>query len=367
MKKILIVLLSLAVVGIAIAQDAPSIKFSGYLNSGIEADVLGSNDPTVKAYAQDADVNGIRFNLDGAVVNGDVGANFRLRSTGDAAGLVSTQADKMATNFPYLGFGYVWANMASQMVKVKAGLVDDGTFATAGDIGDDVGEGTGVQVIVMPADGFAFEGAMYAADMFGTAVTYWNAKYVMGVSYTMADTFKFVGSYATAAVKSKANVALLGLQILAVPQLSASFELKLADLNDYSNTGIMTVAETLSYDMSPVKVGLTAYQWQAQKAFVSGTTTYNKDLGYKANPWVSYTSGIMTPKLGITYDVNDGASQVSGKDATQLTVKPQVTFAVGPNASIVGAYAYSANTKWGSTASSDDDTQKVYIDFLWTF
>lgn len=345
MKKALVALLALAVTGALIAQDAPSLKFSGYLNSGLEYDQLGSATGLLKSYAQDAGVAGYRMNLDGAYTNGAVGANFRLRSTGDSATVAP---------YYFMNFGYVWANLASNMVKVKAGLVDDGSWNTAGDIGGDSGEGTGVLVLVMPMDGLNFGAGMYALDYKGTAG---DATYTAGFAYTMASTFGLEASMKIQ--NSKAQSAIGGFQVLAVPQLSAAFEYQVTGLADFSNTGLNTITETLSYDLSPIKVGVTAYEWLSQ---VSGN-----DLGFKVNPWVSYTSGAFTPKLGVTYDSNDSAAGKADKNYT-LTVKPQVTFAAGANASIVAAYAFTSygdNTANGIAGNKSGNT--VYVDFVWSF
>jgi len=346
MKKALVALLALAVTGALIAQDAPSLKFSGYLNSGLEYDQLGSATGKLKSYAQDANKPGYRMNLNGAYVNGNVGANFRLRSE---------------SGTPYaMNYGYVWANLASNMVKVKAGVVDDGSWATAGDIGDDSGEGTGVLVLVMPMDGLNFGAGMYANDNKGTPA---DATYTAGFAYTMANT---VGLEASMRIEnSKAKSAIGGFQVLMVPQLSAAFEYQVTGLADFSNTGLNTITETLSYDLSPAKVGVTAYEWLSPDS--------SKDLGLKVNPWVSYTSGPFTPKLGVTYvsnDLSDDSNKKGKADQNySFQVKPQVTFAAGPNASIVAAYAF---TFYGDNTVQNakdgyNSKNTVYVDFLWKF
>lgn len=348
MKKALVALLALAVTGALIAQDAPSLKFSGYLNSGVQYNFGAATDPgQFNAYADDAGVAGYRMNLDGTYVNGNVGANFRLRSDSGAA---------YAMNF-----GYVWANLASNMVKVKAGLVDDGSWCTNGDIGSDVGEGTGVLVLVMPMDGLNFGAGMYDASTAYAGDKLENATYTMGFAYTMANTFAVQSSYNV--VGGNGNTIYAGLDLLMVPMLGAHLEGKFTNVSDFSNTGLSTIAETLSYDMSPIKVGLVAYQWLSQKS--------GADIGYKVNPWVSYNSGIFTPKLSVTYDSNDSAART--KDTYSFTVKPSVGIAVGPNASINASYAYTANKAMtglqGQTTPviGDNAQQRLDVDFLWTF
>jgi len=351
MKKALVALLALAVTGALIAQDAPSLKFSGYLNSGLEYDQLGSATGLLKSYAQDAGVVGYRMNLDGAYVNGNVGANFEMRSAGDQGSAAYL-----------MNFGYVWANLASNMVKVKAGLVDDGSWNTAGDIGGDSGEGTGVLVLVMPMDGLNFGAGMYADNSKGIPG---DATYTAGFAYTMAKT---VGLEASMKIQnSQAQSAIGGFQVLMVPQLSAAFEYQVTNLYDFSNTGLNTITETLSYDLSPAKVGVTAYEWLSQDS--------SKDLGFKVNPWVSYTSGPFTPKLGVTYvsnDLSDSTNYMFNGKADKnysFQVKPQVTFAAGPNANIVAAYAF---TSYGDNTVQNgikgyNSSNTVYVDFVWSF
>jgi hypothetical protein len=245
------------------------------------------------------------------------------------------------------------------MVKVKAGVVDDGSWNTAGDIGGDSGEGTGVLVLVMPMDGLNFGAGMYANDSKGTPG---DATYTAGFAYTMAKT---VGLEASMLIQnSKAQSAIGGFQVLMVPQLSAAFEYQVTGLADFSNTGLNTITETLSYDLSPAKVGVTAYEWLSQVS--------SKDLGFKVNPWVSYTSGPFTPMLGVTYvsnDLSDKTNTTGKADKNYtLTVKPQVTFAAGANANIVAAYAFTSygdNTANGAAGNKSGNT--VYVDFVWSF
>lgn len=344
MKKALVALIALAVTGALMAQDAPSLKFSGYLNSGLEADIVGSDNATLKAQAQDAGVPGYRMNLDVAYTNGSVGANVRLRSEKDSAYMMN--------------YGYVWANLLGNMATVKAGKVSDGAWETGGDIGGDVGEGTGILLQVMPLEGLNFGAGVYAVDATGSLVEIGDAKYTVGFAYTMADTFGMEGSLSMLA--GEASQALVGLEVLAVPQLSAALEYQADYLDDFSNIGLNTITETVSYDFSPINVGVTAYEWISQ---VDDT-----DIGFKVNPWVSYAYGIFTPKLGVTYVSNEEAAG-KADDNYSFTIKPQVTCAVGPNASIEAAFAF---TSYGDVAadaynSGEDSKQVFYIDFLWKF
>jgi len=175
-------------------------------------------------------------------------------------------------------------------------------------------------------------------------------------------------------VTGEAQKTLIGLQILAVPQLSAVLEYQAASLfgnslNDFSDFGVNTITETLSYDLSPVKVGVTAYEWIPMSSDI--------DLGFKVNPWVSYTYGAFTPKLGVTYDSNDfgwdetkyAPADVRKADKNYtINVKPQVTFAAGPNASIVGAYSFTSYGDVAKVGNSGETSKHVfYVDFLWKF
>lgn len=362
MKKLLIALLALSVAGVAFAAD-PALTFSGYVNSGLQYKMGDGNADALSAYAQDADVNGYRFNLDGAFVNGDYGVNFRLRAQGapsdtyladkDGVTLYDTGA-KIASNYPFLAYGYGWANLFGGMAKVKAGLVDDGAWATAGDIGDDVGEGTGVLFQVMPMAGVNVGFGMYGTDNFGGSVrTFGDATYTAGFAYSMPNLLGIQASYKYN--QGHADMALMGLTISAVPKLSANVELKLESLNKFSDKGLSTIVETLSYDLTPIMAGVTSYQWITQ-ADVDDT------FGYKVNPWVSYAFGNFLPKLSVTYLVNEKAGKTM--DDTVLTVKPSVKYSFTDKANVTFAYAYDMVSE---KADIDNNTQKVSIDFIYNY
>jgi hypothetical protein len=377
MKKLLIALFALSVAGVAFAQDAtPSLKFSGYINSGLQyvsADTDSGLDEGLNSYAQDAEVKGFRLNLNGAYVNGDAGANFRLRAQGPNTDLngSDTDGDGVIDDVSYSGtydvfikYGYGWANLFEGKAKVKGGIVDDSAWATAGDIGDDVGEGTGVLLQFLPIDGLNVGAGVYAKDGFGTYGGSDDlldaATFTVGAAYKQADLFAVQGSYKY--VDGHADKALFGLDIFAISKATINAELLLEKFQYYDQEGLATIEQLVSYDLSPVEVGVLAYE------YLSGNS--DLDMGYQISPWISYTSGKLTPKLSVSYannvDVLDDSYAGAAGDAVvnTLSINPSVKYELNSNAIITGSYEYNFLTE---DADLDDNYQKIYIDFVYRF
>ena len=345
MKRILLVFL--IVVSAAAYGFGQELKFDGYLNSGIG--FWGTNkeglDAKVEVYGVDSERNIGRFRLNGAFTNENktAGANFRFQVQGSTT-----------SNAPSLAFGYGWITFAN-MFTIKAGLVDDGTWAT-GDVifADDQGEGAGLLLKVSPLKGLDLGVGAYAASYASGSnnntinLSVWERKfddykYTFNAAYTMDKMFRIMVSGRTknATGGDTANTEpsqLLGeLRLLAVPNLTAVVAARLVTLDEFSDLGLMQFYETISYKMNDLSFGLNAAQYISNK-------TGEDDPGLRFNPWISYAlnEGKIVPRLDLVYfmggrsggssaDYGQGYHRKSftvnyDKDTFVLNARPSVKF-----------------------------------------
>lgn len=351
MKKALAICSALALVaGAAFADDAPALKLSGYLDTGVtltQTDADG-DDGAVTLYADDAGKDDYRFNLNGSYTDGDAGVTFRLRVQNDFNSDASP-------NFAD-GYVYAWGTFADGLVKVKAGKVDDGSWATKGDAGYDFADGKGLQVQVMPVKGLnlgakldlvadtatinefvgetAFAGA-YSNDMFGFQAGYKFDTYVDGSSNEEAAAY-------------------VGLDIKAVPNLGAQFEAKFFDIGMDSELQTQELCETFSYTVSdPLSLGLVCYQELSGDSDVKIEMTFNPSVSYVLNDKI--TLGL-SGYYGTQEDVYD----------SEIYVKPSLSYAISEKATIFSYYKYDMYT---SAVDGVDpvNTSTVNLEFMYSF
>jgi hypothetical protein len=333
MKKlgILAVLLAAGVV-VASGLFAQEIKFDGYVNTGLGVVYSDEKKPddTPDFYLAAAGVdswnNAFRIRLHATYTNetGNAGAFLRLQASGGYTGI-------------NLHSAYGWFSALDNILTVKGGIVDDGTWNTGGAyLNGDMAEGLGALAKISPMSGldigvgayltetpgegtnsaysdnatvenFLFSGRYYAHE-------FDQAKYTFSLGYTLPDLVKFVASYRT-----KSEVAIgsnpylpsrmrAGASLLAVPNLKAVLELELDNLQDFKKmevgdktawntdsnphtiggtgalggtsnrgtigaSGKINIFETVQYDMGSLSVGLWAAQW------LSMGEKPNKDTG----------------------------------------------------------------------------------------
>ena len=140
MKKVALSLLAFTLVAaLAVAQDAPTLKLSGYLNTG--AKVTTNDGTTQTIYGDDAGNNWGRLDVNGSYGTATNGVEWSLRTPDSATA-------------PKINYAYAWSKFVDGMVTVKAGHVDDGMFTTASDIGADFTDANSILVAVTPVAGF---------------------------------------------------------------------------------------------------------------------------------------------------------------------------------------------------------------------
>lgn len=293
MKKLIVLLLALAMVGAVSAQaaaPAPALTFNGYLNTGMEYDST-----TGFAYLWNADTgNNTRVRLNAVYTNGNFGLNFRLQNS-DVGGSMSGQL---------FGQALVWGNLFNNMVTYKAGRLNDYTWATSWNAWGNFDGQTGFQVQVKPVKGLnlgffvplAATKTVLATDALKAANV--AAKY----------TADGVGSFlAHLDLGTTTNALILGANITAVKDLTAWFEARATDLTAIGTT--TKIVEYLSYAMGDLAVGVYADQ-------VLGAT-----LGWTVAPEVSYVLGGNEYGLSVTFD-----------DTGYFGVDPYALVVLGPKA-----------------------------------
>jgi len=333
------------------AQD---LRFDGYINSGlgIVTNDNEDNDPFFKVFGVDSESNGFRFRLNGSYTNEAKNAGARFRFQGqrrlDQVGYLS---------MPYL---YGWVGFFQNRLTFTGGLIDDGTWASADWwLGDDGGEGLGLLFKAEPLKGLIFGVGAYTISqqsggsnnilLYSSATkdpvtgiyTYGNAatpnlnaitpkpedvKYTFNLAYTMPDTFRFNAIFRTqnkaAWAKNRYNedydysgqeesmLFQSEFRLLAVKNLTAIVVGRFDRLQDFDNSGNITISEALGGKIDNLNIGLNAVQFFYNRTDkVSGDKVeYNPSLLF--NPWISYNVDKVVPRLDLVYFMG-GRSKLS--------------------------------------------------------
>jgi hypothetical protein len=360
MKKLIALLLALAVVGVAFAQDAaPVLKFSGYLNTGFAYAKTGSADDQVAQNGDDSATTG-RININASYTNGDYGVNFRIRQ--QPAGGFSNNTANMTSLFMRRVYG--WTNLFGGMAKVQAGRLGDYSWSGAnGTYWNSFGNfdgPVGVQLQVKAVDGLNF-GIFVPIAQTTVPTTLQNTfkASALGLNYTMKDTFNFQAGYQMNAVDSKLANLWFGGQVLAVAKVTADFEGQFTALGN-KTTGSFFVFEKVGYDMSPIVVSA---QMSQEMFNVSGTKAQ-----IYIGPEVDYALDANTT-LGANVDIAIG-------DKTGYGVSPWAKFVTNKNSFIKVGFGYSGGDVMPSAtvfktpgvwAARTDATTSFLVDFVWNF
>jgi hypothetical protein len=396
MKRIIAFLLVLAA---GTALSAQELKWGGYFNSGLG--VVGTDSgPSlgIRAFGNDAQVNGFRLRLDAAYTNADAnaGANVRLQ----AQNTVNNAGSNPATALGYfsLPYAYGWVKFLNDIVTIKGGIVDDGTWNSAGYLlgynGGDQGEGLGALLRISPVTGLDLGFGAYVISLLGGAANNFLArpsfdskvdiddvKYTFNLGFTVPKLLKVVASFRPESVTGNAasSRAIIGVSILAVPGLTAILEGELDKLQNFSDAGIINIYETLGYKIGSLGFGLNAAEYLSR---VTGD-----DLGLQIAPWVDYALGSIVPRLDVVYFIGGGLTVTSGgsygrltgfpppaqksatvtttqydTDYTVLSFRPSVKFNVGSAFVELGDAVYLVNTP-----ATDSIWNVFYVDFKWSF
>jgi hypothetical protein len=359
MKKALIFLLSLAVVGAVFAQDAPTFTLGGSLQTGLVYQ-MGDDyvDPLIWNYADDAGKDAYRARLDGKAVNGSTGVKFRFQSD--------------SGNDLFVKYAFAYVDLLDSLVTVQSGYgIDENNWRTTGDLEFDY-EGSGVKVMVKPIEGLNF-GAMLVAPTLNTkAVELGDATYIFGFAYAMApfgvqagakfDLGEAQGVYGGFNYDGLIPGLTLTLETLyTVVDKIGDVATGATGLGDYSDFGVTKVVESVEYTTDMFDVGVYAYE------FMYGDS--DSDMGLKVKPYAAYKTGIYTVKLEVAY-VNDEVSIMGDwtkvafekEDVSLISVKPTITVQFTDKTKLVSGYEYVAFTDMAA-----DNAQKLFTNFRFDF
>jgi hypothetical protein len=414
MKKFLAVLLIFMAAGGVFAQE---LTLHGYVNTGLnvlsgDGTTSGKNDNKIEPHAHYAEVDAYQMNLAGAFTLGNLGFDFLVRVEGG-----DYVTGKLGSAFFRYAYGY--ANLFDSRLLIKAGTVSDTAWRTQGDLYYDEGEYLGVLAQVKPVENLnlgagAWWGKYHTVltgidiDLMPGSET-WHSEnnpfYTFGGAYTLPGVFGiqtswFVDEYldgggldtltglGNGGRKYGIDYGVAGISLLAVPKLSAAVEVNFEYLGNFSHFGQITYVQTLTYDLSPLKFGVAAYEYttQADKidsayGMASATGTEDAKPSFVIHPWVSYTVGSFVPKLSLTYykdvtpgysaadyyggsgDYNTGTPLFYDSKSQIFEINPSVLWNLGPTGSIDIGCAYYLQTE----EKAGENVLKFYVDFLWYF
>jgi hypothetical protein len=423
MKKLGIVAVLLAA-GVFAASGlfAQGLVFDGYVNSGLGVVVSteeNAPDPFIAAVGNDSWNNAWTVRMNAKYTNeaGNVGAQVQF-------------AAQSGWNFFAVPFAYGWFSAFDNILTVKGGIVNDGTWSTGGaHLVGDQGAGLGTLVRITPISGLDIGVGAYVTNTllgfqdnavfdgnFGLSYgssRYFareldQAKYTFNLGYTLPDVVKFVGSFRT---KSETDVSggapyvtsrtIMAVSVLAVPKLKAIVELELDNLQDFeamkvgdetawegkfvddpiASSGKINIGETFQYDAlldGKLLVGLWAVEFLSQAE--------DTDFAFYVNPWVSYAIGSIVPRLDLTYGAsmqagfnNGGLTWRRGNfspkyidDFSFIAIRPSVKFNIDANTFVeIGDFINIENAPKGTWVHAPDDDSRIsnafYVDFKWSF
>jgi hypothetical protein len=404
MKRILAVLL---VFTAGLGLFAQELKFDGYLNSGLgvastSADTGTGPNPYITAFGVDSWQPGYRFRLNGSYTNeaGTAGARLRFQSQAKTLS-AGTPATDLGLSFS-IPYAYGWVKFFENVLTLSAGIVDDGTWATGGALiaraGDDQGEGVGALVKITPIAGLDIGLGAYVIGTKGggdnqvltrslaSQEELTDARYTFNLGFTLPDLFKITATLRTEndsnrtppAGSRQSTRGIVGVRILAVPGLTALVEGELDKLQNFSDTGTISIYETLGYKLGIIGVGLNAAQHISQAT--------DTDPGFEFAPWVDFALGTFVPRLDLVYFLGGkrGFSTTAPEnynrinfgpnydgDTDVISARPSVKIVIDPKTFVeVGDVVYLENNFTGSDARPTNPwvlSNVFYVDFKWSF
>jgi hypothetical protein len=367
MKKTLVFVLLLGLVGAFVfAQDAPALKFNGYMNFGaaITNDTVNTN---VVAQGQDSGTIG-RFQLQGAYTASNWGWAFKMRENANwivGTGLTAGQP-------LYLSQAWGWVGILNGMVQLNAGKLADYTWSSNGwqSFGNLDGA-FGVQLQLKPVAGLnlgVFLPTMLNTNTTNTASDAFGAM-LIGANYTM-DNMGYIslGYQLGNATNGVDPYFYAGLSYTGMSALTAVVELQLLNTSTAASN-YFYIDEQLAYNMAPLNLQLYAsQQLNNSAAAVSSILHFQPSVDYTMGAWnlgaffsysmdsniSGYAPGIWakatvatgaTVELGAEYDLGTAAQN----DVARSEMHNQL---VGPG---------------GALTPQSNNLIKAYVDFVWSF
>jgi hypothetical protein len=342
------------------AQDAPALKFNGYLNMGalVSAQAGTTN---LLSYGQDSWTPG-RFQLEGKYADTNWGWAFRMRSDAD-----------WTTGQPvYMKRAYGWVTGLNGMIKVQAGRL--GSYAWSSNQWQSFGQrdgAAGIQLDIMPVAG-ADLGVFLPTWSSGTDTALLSDAFnslMFGASYTNDMLYAAVG-YDLGNKYLWAGVSYTGMSAL-----TAYVESKI-NLDSTTANNFVYLDERVAYNMAPLNVGLWAEQQFNSTAGVPSTLLhFQPSVDYTMGVWnLGVLGSFATDTTDSGYGVGAWAKATVGKTATVAlgaqydlgTLAPANAKELSNGDPLYGPQVTAANAATGF-GSQTDNLFRTYLDFVWSF
>lgn len=419
MKKIIA---TIALAGLATLSFGQSLVLNGYLDTGATVLANGSDKAVLGLWGDDAKVNGGRFKLLGKFDYADSGVSFETRWDN----LIGS-ATVGTVNPVYFKHAYVWAQFFNKMVYTQVGMIKEESTKTGGDKNFKYAtETAGAVVVVKPVPELALQVAAFPASLSVVAYKAKNGSTTKTVNNYMSKTTTIDGVssvYDTITAYSAAytlkgvaraaagvkflnnsgnyvpNAAYAGVNLYAVPNLTATVEGGVENLSLASDVALYTISQKFSYNfkdlgLAPLTANLVAYQYVygADYRVNDDSTTINvsQDPAFRFQPSVSYAlEGGITPTLGFAYQTgaaaifNDGYSLDLGKTVgvpvltktnpnkvASFEVKPSVALTLAKSQTLTFMYAYTMSVgedKLGFLTKGSDSMHTVQANYTYSF
>jgi len=339
MKKLFVLLLAFAMVGMVFAEDAkPTVQFSGSVYGAAVGHMDEHQNMVLlwnRNYGWTYD-DAFRSRINATFTDGNYGAKIRLQSS-DLNLTESTQA-------------LVWMKFFDGLLKTKVGKLDDYSYSTWYNYFGNFDGKTGVLVQLAPVDGLSI-GAFVPVYGIGnqkntnkvvitdqTVQNTFKGPTAFAASYTIKDVANIVAGYQLGSVdfvKDRASF-WFGADVKAIENLTARVEANLTALGDSTNQKTY-IWERVGYKMDALYVQLDADQTLFAK---SGAA-----FGFGVYPCVEYTMGDATfgGSFGYFAANNEGTLDSTTKPLSIYTkavngfsVNPYVTLALGAHELSIG-------------------------------
>jgi hypothetical protein len=367
MKKILVVLLILAVAGGLFAQG---LTLSGELKTGIgiitpdNTVANDKDDDTMFVIGHDDPDGETRVRLNGLYEGENHGVKFGIQASDLGTDPALPAVEKYVTIYN----AYAWVDLFDDMANLKVGLVDDGVWTTGGDKDWGLATGTELRLEITPAAyieglnlGFALKSNAVAREVglvgdgkgkgnFGETFD----GIVLGASYD-SDLFRVAfamdlnGGDADVAkdfIQPVADdfIAIAGLSIKAVENLTAIIEGKFY-IADEDDLGAVWLTEKFEYAIADnFRAGLVSHQKFLGADIKAQGIEDNDKFVADASGW-----GYVMFKLYGAYDLTDvwtagldlkfdtwfhADADADWNNSTAISIKPNLTYKVADNATI---------------------------------
>jgi len=350
MKKLLVVLLALTAVGVAAFADAPTWTFGAVWNTGAQIKLGDSTTvPDTLLFLSD--------NNEPAPTRGRFVGNADLGGYG-AKWYVAFPSDDPKNGINFINW-WVYANLFNKMVTLNVGAADTG-FAGTVNKGWGGANVSGIQVIVAPIDGLKVGFGIPVNEnlpvAFDVKLNDQLQAIQLGAFYTMPNLASFAFTYVNkatsiAGVTANSGEVDFGVNVLAVPNLTAQFEVQVKNLGASSGNTI-ELFENAAYVMGPLTPAINLDE------VIDNTSGANMKIAI--NPNVDYA--VMTGTnvgISITYTMNTPNTTTN----SALSLDPYVKFTFNSSAAV----KIDGNFGIADLNHTDKYTLPININFMYSF